>query len=414
MLRKALDLVRRYRVLLWICAVIAVNQLGFGIIVPVLPLYADSFGVTQVAIGLTIAVYGLGRTLFNMPMGQLADRLGRRQVVFWGEIITAVGSLLCAFAPTFEWLLLFRFVGGIGAATVITGTQVMVTDIARPENRGRIMAVYQGWFLFAVGLGPTPGGLIASWFGLQAPFIAFAGLSLAAAAICWWLLPETRGLSGGRPMSGAAPPQPAAWPVLRRLFSTPAFPLVSLVTLTHFMARTGAIFAVVPLLVHERLGLNAAQIGLALTLGNAVTLAMMPFAGVMVDRFGRRPLIIPGALLSGVAFAAFAIVDSYPLFLLLCLLWGFAVGIGGSAPGAYVADLAPPGANGVTMGAYRSLSDIGYVVGPALLGFVADAYGAGAALVTIGVLFWVAGGLFGLFAPETRPRPIPVRAAADD
>jgi hypothetical protein len=66
------------------------------------------------------------------------------------------------------------------------------------------------------------------------------------------------------------------------------------------------------------------------------------------------------------------------------------------------------------MGAYRSLSDIGYVVGPALLGFVADAYGAGAALVTIGVLFWVAGGLFGLFAPETRPRPIPVRAAADD
>jgi MFS family permease len=170
----------------------------------------------------------------------------------------------------------------------------------------------------------------------------------------------------------------------------------------------------VPLLVHDRLGLNAAQIGLALTLGNAVTLAMMPAAGILVDRFGRRPLIIPGALLSGVAFAAFAVVDSYPLFLLLCLLWGFAVGIGGSAPGAYVADLAPPGANGVTMGAYRTLSDVGYIIGPALLGFLADAYGAGAALLTIGVLFWVAGILFGLFAPETRPQPVPARAAADD
>ena len=81
---------------------------------------------------------------------------------------------------------------------------------------------------------------------------------------------------------------------------------MSLVTITHFMARTGAIFVVVPLLVHDRLDLNAAQIGLALTLGNAVNLAMMPAAGIMVDRFGRRPLIIPGALLSGVAFAAFA------------------------------------------------------------------------------------------------------------
>ena len=72
-----------------------------------------------------------------------------------------------------------------------------------------------------------------------------------------------------------------------------------------------------------------------------------------------------------------------------------------------VADLAPPGANGVTVRAYRTLSDVGYIVGPALLGFLADAYGAGAALVTIGVLFWVAGILFGLFAPRRALSPSP-------
>jgi MFS family permease len=198
--------------------------------------------------------------------------------------------------------------------------------------------------------------------------------------------------------------------VLRHLLSTPAFPLVGLVTITHFMARTGAIFAVVPVLVHERLGLNAAQIGLAMTAGNAVNLAMMPIAGIVADRVGRRTLIIPGALLSGVAFAAFAYVNSYPLLLLLCLLWGFAVGLGGSAPGAYVADLAPAGANGITMGTYRTISDIGYVVGPALLGFIADGFGAGAALLTIGGLFIVAGTLFAFFAPETRPRHQPAPA----
>jgi MFS transporter, DHA1 family, multidrug resistance protein len=321
-LSNVVTLMRQHHILLWICAVVALNQLGFGIVVPVLPLFAEQFGVPQTAIGLAVAVYGLGRLLFNMPMGQLTERLGRRQVVFWGEIITAVGSLLCGLAPSFEWLLLFRFIGGIGAATVLTGAQVIITDISTRANRGRIMSVYMGWFLFAVGLGPTPGGLLAREFGLQAPFFAFAIMSLLAALLCWWKLPETRHLAE------------------------------------------------------------------------------------------RRPIIVPGTLLSGLAFAAFAGVTSYPHFLLICLLWGLAGGIGGTAPGAYAADLAPPGANGVTMGIYRTLSDAGYVVGPALLGLIADSFGAEPALLTMGSVFIVAGLLFGLFAPETHRR-VAAKAAAD-
>lgn len=408
MLHGLSDLVRRNHVLLWLCAVVAVNQLGFGIIVPVVPLFADSFGVTQAAVGLAVAVYGLGRLLFNFPMGQLTERHGRRRVILWGELITVVGSLLCGLAPSFEWLIAFRFIGGIGAATVLTGAQVMLADISTPANRGRMMSVYMGWFLFAVGLGPTPGGIIARFYGLQAPFFAFAALGLAAALLCWWKLPETRhlGQENSRP-DGTPAPRPATVPVLRRLLGQAAFPLVSLVTFAQFMARTGAIFTVVPIFVHERLGLDPLQIGSALTLGNLLNLALTPVAGVLVDRLGRRAVIIPGTLLSGVAFAAFSTVDSYGLFLLVCLLWGFAGGIGGSAPAAYAADLAPPGANGATMGIYRTLSDAGYVVGPALLGFIADAAGAGAALLVMGTLFWVAGGLFALFAPETK-RPVAV------
>jgi MFS family permease len=415
MLGNLAALARRHHILIWLCAVVAINQLGFGIVVPVLPLYADSFGVAQVAIGLAVAVYGLGRLLFNYPMGQLTDRLGRRQVIIWGEIITAVGAFLCAVAPSFEWLLIFRFIGGVGAATVLTGAQVMVVDVSTPANRGRINAFYMGWFLFAVGLGPTPGGLIADRFGLAAPFIAFGILSVAAGIVCWWKLPETRGLGESHQRATGTPARrPSTEAVLRQLFARPAFPLVSLVTFIQFMARTGAIFTVVPVLAHERLGLGASQIGLALTIGNMLNLAMTPVSGILVDRFGRRPVIVPGTLLSGVAFAAFALIGNYPAFLAVCLLWGFSGGIGGSAPGAYAADLAPPGANGPTMGIYRTLADAGYVVGPALLGVLADAYGAGSALLTIGLLFWVAGALFGLFAPETRPRAVPVRAAADD
>src|SRR5438270_9105469 len=92
------------RVLVWMCVLIAVNQLGFGGIVPVLALYARSFGVTQSAIGVAIAVYGLARFLVALPAGQLADRVGRRKALALGGLVTAAGNLLCAYAPTFAAL----------------------------------------------------------------------------------------------------------------------------------------------------------------------------------------------------------------------------------------------------------------------------------------------------------------------
>src|SRR5450756_505695 len=144
-------------ILFWLCLVVGVNQLGFGLIVPIVPLFAASFGVAQTAIGLAISVYGLGRLLFDLPMGRLTDRLGRRTIIIAGTIITAVGSLLCGLSTDFAQLIVFRFIGGIGAATVLTGAQVMLADISTRENRGRIMSIYQGAFLFAVGFGPTPG-----------------------------------------------------------------------------------------------------------------------------------------------------------------------------------------------------------------------------------------------------------------
>src|SRR6266404_4442456 len=135
----------RTRILTWMCVLIAINQLGFGSIVPVLALYARSFGVSQSAIGLAIAVYGLARFLVAVPAGRL----------------TAAGNLLCAYAPTFAALIAARFVAGAGAALVLTTGTIVLADITTRAQRGRAMAIYQGVFLFAVGVGPLPGGLIA-------------------------------------------------------------------------------------------------------------------------------------------------------------------------------------------------------------------------------------------------------------
>src|SRR5207245_10443025 len=86
------------RILVWMCVLIGVNQLGFGSVVPVLPLYARSFGASQTAIGLAIAVYGLARFLVAVPVGQLADRVGRRAATALGGLVTAARHLLCPYA----------------------------------------------------------------------------------------------------------------------------------------------------------------------------------------------------------------------------------------------------------------------------------------------------------------------------
>jgi MFS family permease len=280
----------------------------------------------------------------------------------------------------------------------------MLADISTRETRCRIMSIYQGAFLFAVGFGPTPGGLLADLLGFRAPFYVFAALALFAGLIAVSRVPETRGL--GAP-TRAATDQPTSVGTVRALLVGPAFTLVCVVSFVQFFARTGAVFSVVPVAGHERLGLLPSQIGLALTLGNLLNFAVIWISGVLVDRYGRKAVIVPSTVIAGVAFLAFAGADTYLLFILGALLWGLGGGIGGAAPAAYAADLAPPGANGVTMGIYRTVADAGYVVGPALLGVIADTAGSSAALQLTAGLFLVAALAFAALAPETGRRASP-------
>ncbi|HEY3078348.1 MAG TPA: MFS transporter [Chloroflexota bacterium] len=399
---------RANRVLTWACIVIAVNQIGFGIVVPVTPIYARTFGVSEAAVGLVVAVYGLGRFLFNVPAGQAADRFGRKPVIFAGTMVTCLGSVLCGLAPDFVQLLAFRFIGGIGAAVVITGVQIVVADVSTHQTRGRMMATYMGFFTFAVGVGPSVGGLIAAVAGPRAPFFAFAALAALAGSIALTQLPETRSVS---PTHSTQPTAPTTPGTVRSLMTNVGFLTVSIVTFVQFFNRTGAIFAIVPLMGVERLGLDAATIGFALTAASLCNIALVGVAGSLVDRYGRKPVIVPGCLISALAFAGFALATGYPTFVLSAVLWGVSGAfISGSA--AYAADQAPPGGNGITMGIYRMLADLGYVVGPVLLGLIAGTAGAEGALVVASALSVLTMLPFLILAPETGGRRVIARGAA--
>jgi MFS family permease len=386
------------RILTWMCVLIAVNQLGFGSIVPALALYARSFGVTQSAIGLAIAVYGLARFLVAVPAGRLADRLGRRSTLAIGGLVSALGNVLCALAPTYPTFVGARFVAGAGAALVLTTGLIVLADISTPGNRGRMMSVYQGVFIFAVGIGPFPGGLLATHWGLAAPFLAYAVTSLLASGVAWLAIPETRPVHLIDRREGAEVPFHTQ---LRLLTIRRGFLLVSLIAFVNAVARTGALFNIIPILARDRLGLDPDRIGFGLALASVVGLALAYPAGVLVDRYGRKIVIVPATIMSGASLLLFLFAPTYAWFLVACAAWSVAMGISGAAPAAYAADTAPGGMNAAALSTYRMLADLGYVVGPIALGLAADLAGADAALAVAALLLTVVALLFARFAPET-------------
>jgi MFS family permease len=397
------------RILVWMCVLIAVNQLGFGGIVPVLALYARSFGVPQSAIGVAIAVYGLARFLVAMPAGRLAEGLGRRPTLAVGGLVTAAGNLVCAYAPTFAVLVGGRFVAGAGAALVLIAGQIVLADITTPARRGRTMAVYQGVFLFAVSIGPLPGGLLAEHYGLAAPFLAYAVAGVVAAALAWIFIPETRTAQSSESADSLLL-LPSFGSQVRILTGHTGFMLVSLVSFMNAVARTGGLFNVIPVLAHDRLALNADRIGLGLAVASLVGLVVIYPSGVLVDRYGRKSVIVPATFLAGVSLLLFLLAPSYTWFLAGCVAWSLASGVGGAAPAAYAADVAPPGMNAAAMSAFRMLADLGYVVGPIALGLSTDLLGANATLGGTAVLLAVTALLFARFAPESHQRGDPSTA----
>jgi DHA1 family multidrug resistance protein-like MFS transporter len=390
-------------VLTWMCVLIAVNQFGFGSIVPVIALYAEDFGVSKTAIGLTIAVYGAARFLINLPAGRLADLIGRRLTLALGGSITVIGTVLCALSTNYTMFLGARFIAGAGAALVLTAGQVVLADIASPHNRGRVMAIYQGVFLFAVGAGAFPGGWLADRYGLAAPFWANAALAAVVTVLAFAFVPETRDM---RPKATGGGVVLTFRQQIDLILRVPGFALICLTSFAAFFARTGGLFNVIPLLAEDKIGLSPDQIGLGIGMISIVGLVLVYPSGALVDRYGRKAVIVPSMLFSGVAMLLFGTVGTFAGFMLCCMLWSASSGISGAAPAAYATDIAPAGLIAPSLGLYRALADAGYVVGPLLLGIIADVQSPVASLVFTAIFLLACGTLFGLRAPESMPKRV--------
>lgn len=345
----------------WLALVTFAIYLGWGIVNPVLPLYAAGFGVGSLAVGVLVASFSVTSFGFDLYGGRLSDRYGARRMACGGALLVAASSVAAGAAPNFGLLLLSRALTGAGSALYVTAAMNILARTAAPGQMARAMSAYQAALMAGVGFGPLLGGVLGSAFNYRVPLFAYAGLAALCAAFSARTLPGR--LPTAAALAGNGAGQREA-PLLRDGAFLTAVALAAAV----FVVRAGVLSTLVPLFAKERLHFSGGLIGLALTIAALVNVVVLPHVGRFADRRHRRVAVLVGlgAGLVGLLLLT-APANAAALFASMVAL-GVCTGYAGVAPAAIIADVAPPGRSGTAMGLYRMGVDFGSVAGPLCAG----------------------------------------------
>ncbi|GGG65020.1 MFS transporter [Kocuria dechangensis] len=374
-----------------------VIAIGYGIVAPVLPQFATTFGVGVAAASAVVSAFAFSRLVFAPAGGRILNRIGERPTYLIGVLIVAASSAATAFAQTYWQLIVFRGLGGIGSVMFTISAMGLIVRLAPPRMRGRISGYYSSAFLVGGVLGPVVGGLLAG-FGMQAPFLIYAAALLVAVAVVHFRLKDEvlreTGSTGTRPTMSVA----EAW-------SRGAYRSALVSSFVNGWSSQGIRVALVPLMAVAVLGAGPAVAGLALAVyaaGNALALTV---TGRLTDRFGRKPLVITGLAVNGLATMALGLAQDVPWFVVLSLVAGMGSGTLNPGQQAAVADvIGPDRAGGPVLARYQMSADAGQILGPLVAGALADAAGFGWALGVSGALVLLAAGAW-LPVQDTLERP---------
>jgi DHA1 family multidrug resistance protein-like MFS transporter len=337
--------------------------LGLNIISPVLPQYALSFSIPVALVGWAIAAFALARVVIDIPAGFLADRFGRKRNMVLGLVLIVLSSIVAGTANNYAWLISARVVEGIGSALYITSATTWVAQVTAGESRGRYMSLYSGLIFAGTSFGPAIGGYSAVHFGLRAPFFVYAVFAFI-------------GLIATLPLKETADSLEATRSKLHMkdvpsvLLNGP-FLLVNCSVLALFFLRAGVRSTLVPLYASLNLSLSEEKIGILLTVAAVVTSLCTFPSGWLSDKVGRKKPIMACLFLSGIAVLLIPLQESLAGIMGIMAFYGFATGLQGSIA-AWPADVAPKDKLGTSMGVYRVMGDIGMVLGPITVTYVAD------------------------------------------
>jgi MFS transporter, DHA1 family, multidrug resistance protein len=368
---------------------------GFGIVAPVIPLFARHFGVGRAEVGAVLSAFAFMRLASALGVGRLIDAIGERVVLATGIGIVAVSSALAGLAHSYLQLLLLRGVGGIGSAMFSVSAMGLLLRVVGPHQRGRSVGLFQGGFLLGGISGPAIGGPLAAW-SIRAPFFVYAA-TLAAAGTVAMVGLRRAALANKTNRADADQPRRTS---LAQALRQRSYRAALVANLADGWAVMGVRNTLVPLFVLESLHRGTGWVGIGFTLVATTNAAVLIPGGRLVDRRGRRPIIVAGCLLSAGAMVLLAVTPDIPGYVVAMLLFGVGSGLLDIAPAAVVGDVAGK-RGGTVVAAFQMAGDGGSVSGPIAAGWVADTWSYGTAFwLTAGVL--VGAGALAARAPDIR------------
>jgi DHA1 family tetracycline resistance protein-like MFS transporter len=355
---------------------IFIDLIGFGIVIPVLPLYAQRYNASETVVGLMLASYSVMQFVFAPILGRLSDRLGRRPVLLLSLIGTSLGFLLMGFAhrmpfgvvlfglsPVIVWLFLARIIDGISGGNISTA-QAYIADVTPPDDRAKGMGLIGAAFGLGFIFGPAIGGLMSA-FSPEAPFFFAAALAALNATALYFLLPES--LAPEHRHSANKPArlqqiveQAGSWQ-LKAVFATYFFATVAFAMLT----ATYALFA------NHRFHFDARHTGYMFTyVGVLGAIIQGGLLGKLVKAFGEKLLAVVGTVIFSAALFALPLASTLPMLLLAST--GIAIGNSLVTPtlNSLASKSAAASFQGRILGTMASVASFARIIGPVLGGFL--------------------------------------------
>ena len=385
--------------------------LGFGIVIPSIPIFADSFGVSALAASTVVSAFALMRFVSSPFAGAWTNRFGERTVLAAGLAIVAISSFFAGLSQSYPQLLVLRGIGGIGSAMFTVSAMALLLRVVDADQRGRASAAWQGGFLVGGVAGPAIGGILLA-VSIRAPFFFYAGTLAIATVIAIVFLSPARlaareaavVASDGQEGGDAVPDErPGGWAELRHALGNRAYRAALAVNLATGLTVFGLRAALIPLFVVEGLKQGPSLSGWAFLVAAVVQAAFLVPAGRLTDLRGRRPAMIIGSVATIAGMLLLVADDLATGSLSLALVIFFAsmvvMSVGsaflGSAPTAVVGDIMGGRQGGSVVATFQMVSDIGAVIGPLLGGLLLDLYGFewafafGAAISALALVFVV-------------------------
>lgn len=367
-----------------------------GLLIPTLPLYATTFGVSFSLVSLAVAAKGIGTLAMDLPSGVMLERLGNRKVMLLGVSLACGSLVLMGLIEDFTVLVLLRLISGGGTAMWMLSRMAYISEIVPLEVRGRALSAFGGVNRIGVFASPAIGGFVAASLGLRMPFLFAAALTGVALVITLIYVPESRTTEKSK---------------LRRPHWSTMAQIVATYRRDLFAAGSAQILAqmiragrdiIVPLYGGTVLGLDLTAVGVIITVSAAIDMSLFGIAGLLQDRMGRKWASVPSMIVLGVGMAMVPLTTGYSSLLAAAAIMGLGNGIGSGTMMTLGSDLAPRDAMGEFLGLWRLIGDGGNTGGPLVVGAVADITGLGLAAIVLAGVGALAAGNLAWFVPETR------------